>query len=1059
MARRPAAGAGPAKPFTQSLLLARAFAARLGGRYDEILSSLCEASQGRSAAGPSHFAAILLARQSLAVAPADLAAWDAAIGEHEARLAHAREDFRLTHFQWLACLATEWHLDAMRRDRVGHVAALEAFRASNLGLLSPYTAADANKLACFMATGAGKTLVLHLNLLQFLHHGLFQPQNILLLTPNEALSAQHERELTASGLAHLPVRVAEITKFFVDGSGVKRPRKGVSEGVSRYEGPNLLLVDEGHKGGTAEAGTERQWRAVREALAAGATDDKAGFTFEYSATFAQIAAKDAALYDEYAKCIAVDFGYARFYREGYGKEPRVLNARDAEGADRTLAAGLIHFYQQRRAYADHPDRARDYQIEAPLLACVGRDVTASNVSDVVELARFLARAAFDGTWLAHHFQALSGWSRPSQGDLSGDPLDFSYALSLGLSPMDLAADLQARVFGGTGHIEARLVSEKEIGLRSLGAPNDAYFGVIRVGEAKKLLGLLASAGIATGEPERVAGSLFSRLDEDERLSLLIGAKMFVEGWSSWRVSALGLMNVGRSPGAEIIQLFGRGVRLKGRAWSLKREAAPPPAVALLQTLCVFGVRADYMQQYLEALWQEGARPKVFYVDVAPPSPPLASLGLSTLALDDAPFREPCVFDPDKARPVVETIAPLLEASRGLAPAQALDGAPRRFPVDTNGSGMERLFQQALSLKTRYNWGNLFIAAPALEKFLCRCAVEAPGDYFDDPGLAEERRARIAATCVEKGLAGFMRAEERRWRMARLAAVPLSNDNAGLPWSMEGSERRLRYRLEVDVADNVAKALYGEAEKLFRGGLVEESFLHEVQALLTRHVGLVDVAGRVEALLESGGAGDEDTGPPLPRLYFERHLYQPLLLAQPMQVSGGQLALFDATGNVPTGVRLSPPGLNEGEARFVWDLRAFWQAHCEEAAWRDTRLYLLRNPAGGGITLFRQEGFAPDFMLWLKRGETQVLAFVDPKGLGRVWPEDKIEMLKDLPSLPVSLPVRGYIVTPTAPENLALLPGITADAESLAKECVLLQTGDYVARLLLSLVAALPRNQT
>ena len=38
----------------------------------------------------------------------------------------------------------------------------------------------------------------------------------------------------------------------------------------------------------------------------------------------------------------------------------------------------------------------------------------------------------------------------------------------------------------------------------------------------------------------------------------------MEGWNSWRVSNMGLLNIGRNEGSEIIQLFGRGVRLRGR---------------------------------------------------------------------------------------------------------------------------------------------------------------------------------------------------------------------------------------------------------------------------------------------------------------------------------------------------------------------------------------------------------------------------------------------------------------------------------------------------------------
>lgn len=1043
------------RPFARSLLLAQAFAARLGGRYDDILSTLAACATGRGGSGTSHFAQALTSRAELALPRADLVTWDAAIGEHEARLARARDGFRLTHFQWLACLAVEWHLTGLKGGAASHVDAIEAYRAEHLSHLSPYATADAKKLACFMATGAGKTLVLHINLLQFLDHDLFNPQNILLLTPNEGLSAQHRRELEASGLDHLPLTVTEITKFYVDESSGRRPKKGVSEGTSRYEGPNLLLVDEGHKGGSSEAGTERQWRAIREALAAGGTRDKAGFTFEYSATFAQIADKDAALHDEYAKCVCVDFGYGRFYREGYGKEPRVLNARNAEGADRTLAAGLIHFYQQRRAFAEHRGLAADHQVEAPLLACVGKEVTASEEADVVELVRFLAQAASDTDWLAQHFSALPSWSRPAQGDFQGDPLDFSWLAGLGLEAKTLAQDMQARLFGGTGKVAARLVSDKEIGLACRGAAGDAYFGVIRVGEARKLLDLLEKhAGIVKGEPDRLAGSLFSRIDEDERLTVLLGAKMFVEGWSSWRVSALALMNVGRTPGAEIIQLFGRGVRLKGRAWSLKREPAPPPALALLQTLCVFGVRADYMQQYLETLAREGARPKVLYVDIALPDPPLATLGLKTLQPDDAPFREPLVFDPRRARAMVERIEPLILAAQGLGGAQTLGGPLVRIPVGRDWVAGESAFQRALSLKRRHRWSSLFVTPAALLSFLERCMVEAPADHFDDPALAPARRARVAAACIEKGLAAFMRAEERVFRMRRLEAVPLDDENAGLPWSIDGSEKKLRYRLEVDLAETAASTLLAEAERLVKAEVMPAEFWTDICQTVARHAGMGVLADKIETLLATGFDAKDDFAPPLPRLYVPLHLYQPLLLEQPMTEAGGQLNLFDKAGKPPPGLRISPPGLNEGEARFVWDLRAFWQEWREEAPWRDVQIFLLRNPANGGVTLFRQEGFAPDFLLWLRRGNAQVLAFIDPKGLGRIWPDDKIEMLKGLDTLALSLPVRGFLVTPSRRESLALPAGIDADDASLAREHIYLQEGNYIAPLLTEILGAL-----
>src|SRR3546814_15604642 len=52
--------------------------------------------------------------------------------------------------------------------------------------------------------------------------------------------------------------------------------------VNAFEGNNLVLVDEGHRGTGTAAGA---WMARRDALVRG------GFAFEYSATFGQAVAK------------------------------------------------------------------------------------------------------------------------------------------------------------------------------------------------------------------------------------------------------------------------------------------------------------------------------------------------------------------------------------------------------------------------------------------------------------------------------------------------------------------------------------------------------------------------------------------------------------------------------------------------------------------------------------------------------------------------------------------------------------------------------------------------
>lgn len=162
------------------------------------------------------------------------------------------------------------------------------------------------------------------------------------------------------------------------------------------------------------------------------------------------------------------------------------------------------------------------------------------------------------------------------------------------------------------HIDKQKGGDGEIGLRVGNAP---YFEVINVGDSDTLIKQCESNDLDCETREFGNNSMFSHInDDDSTINILIGSKKFSEGWSSWRVSAMGLMNVGRSEGSEIIQLFGRGVRLKGYKYSLKRSTALdssynpgnlPKGLREIETLNIFGVRADYMDTFRKYLEDEG----------------------------------------------------------------------------------------------------------------------------------------------------------------------------------------------------------------------------------------------------------------------------------------------------------------------------------------------------------------------------------------------------------------------------------------------------------------------
>ena len=115
-----------------------------------------------------------------------------------------------------------------------------------------------------------------------------------------------------------------------------------------------------------------------------------------------------------------------------------------------------------------------------------------------------------------------------------------------------------------------------------------------------------------GERE-FSGSLFHEINKPHStVNLLIGSKKFTEGWSSWRVSTMGLMNVGKAKAADHPALRPRraaqGLRHEPQAQRQGRlpdGIERPKHIGLLETLSIFGIHADYMAQFRDFLEEEG----------------------------------------------------------------------------------------------------------------------------------------------------------------------------------------------------------------------------------------------------------------------------------------------------------------------------------------------------------------------------------------------------------------------------------------------------------------------
>jgi Type III restriction enzyme, res subunit len=118
------------------------------------------------------------------------------------------------YYQWLSLLFAEIYLDRFFADRAALLDALNGYVAgcntywTNEGYetgITPYELDDLNKLCLQNATGSGKTLLMHVNFLQFRHYASKSPlkhdlTRTVLITPNEQLSLQHAREMKGSNI-------------------------------------------------------------------------------------------------------------------------------------------------------------------------------------------------------------------------------------------------------------------------------------------------------------------------------------------------------------------------------------------------------------------------------------------------------------------------------------------------------------------------------------------------------------------------------------------------------------------------------------------------------------------------------------------------------------------------------------------------------------------------------------------------------------------------------------------------------------------------------------------
>lgn len=971
----------------QRLLLHRWVNSLLGyDKTEDLLRDFRDVDEGFDAQGRSGVYRLLQSRTYKLDDDllANLPRYDENIREHLASINRLREEpVTLRYFQHLALLYTEILLDRRRRSPAAVVRDLNGYAQNMEGGPSGFSREDLDKLAFWMATGSGKTLLMHINYYQFLHHNDEPLDNILLITPNEGLTGQHLDEMRLSGIPcerftpgesglnladRDTVRATEITKIREVKGG-----KGESVDVESFEGRNLIFVDEGHKGSSAglKPGEEGAWMSVRRRLA------ENGFTFEYSATFGQAVAKSTSnesrnLVEEYGRAILFDYSYRHFHGDGFGKDFEVLNLKNQteEHTDLLLLGNLLSFYEQRRFFYENPEDAASYNLKSPLWIFVGSKVNAvyqqnrQTRSDVLTVLRFVNRfLRNDSGWSVENIEKLL---RGNSGLLDSSDTDvfengFEYVGSED-DPRSIFEDVMDKVFhvktGGSLHVADIQGAEGELGLKVAGS--ERYFGLVYIGDTKPFKDLLAQEPEMAVEEEVIqSGSLFAEIEDDKSpINLLVGAKKFTEGWSSWRVSAMGLLNVGKSEGPQIIQLFGRGVRLLGREHSMKRsevlDGPHPPHIDLLETLNVFGIEAGYMAQFKEYLEREGVDTEG-YDEIDLPireNEEFLNRGLLVPKVPEGHQfheNERVLLELEEGLKVSLDLSTRAELLRGMAGDRANTGTAASgekldiSPAYLSMLDWDAIYMDLLDHKESKSFSNLIIPPDApyeiMEKSASYELVAEPSFVAPQSFQDLQRLQEAVQSILRKYLESFYKTRQQRWDTEHMDVETLdtSHDNF------------TDYRVKVKRSRK-------------------------------------DLLADVEELVASGDRLYEEELDIPPTVHFDRHLFQPLL------VKCGE------------DIKSTPPALEPSEKDFVESLRDYLAE--VETVPNGREIFLLRNLSRGkGIGFFNTVGFYPDFILWVKEEQRQRVVFVEPHGMRNdAAPRynDKIQLHRELKTLSQAL---------------------------------------------------------
>ncbi len=472
-----------------------------------------------------------------------------------------------------------------------------------------------NRLAFYMATGSGKTIVI-IKLVELLSvamgMGLIPKKNIMFFSANENLIKQFEKEIekynrgkdfskqidfkNLKSITHKDFHrapkdslVEKIALFYYRADLMNDEES--KENLLNYKdywdnGENYVILDEAHKGNKSES--KRQ--AIFSLLSL------KGFLFNFSATFTEESDLITSVYN---------LSVGEWVKLGYGKESVLLkknnlnafkDSKDLNDREKEIALlkALLLLGMQKR-----------YKTEGyfhdPLMLVFTHSVNVEN-SDAEIFFKTLARVIEndDGNDFSKAKEDLLEEIKDPEF-LFSDDKDKDYKVKVfkeGLKSMDFKGLKEEIFYASSGHIEVIINPKNNQEIAFKLNTSDKAFCLIKIGDITEwICEKLKSVKVVSKNLSFKEESYFSQIDRNS-INILVGSRTFETGWDSTRPSVILFLNIGLDDDAKklVKQSFGRGVRIESVKNQRQRLAyldideaikkALKPNAAMLETLFV-----------------------------------------------------------------------------------------------------------------------------------------------------------------------------------------------------------------------------------------------------------------------------------------------------------------------------------------------------------------------------------------------------------------------------------------------------------------------------------------